>query len=163
MFNNSEGHPFYIILYSGAKLALLGKFKSNIMLAGQRANILKATCKDNLVSLQFSEPKGPKFHLSIGTNDSLGDMPLVRDPYEVMTIKLGESTIPNSGKGIFVIRDIKANELLAMYNGYQPVGDSETTQHSLNCHNATWGQNMTKRIYILSLIQVYLLVIKFHF
>ena len=67
-------------------------------------------------------PKGQKFHLSIGTNASVGDMPLVPDPYETMTIKVDKSTIPNSGEGIFAIRDIEKNELLAFYNGYHLVG-----------------------------------------
>merc|ERR1711988_1930952 len=96
-------------IYPGAKLALVGKFKSNKMLAGQSANILQATCKDNLVTLKF-----------------------------------GVSTVPNSGEGIFAVRDIKAFELLAMYNGYQIVGASELSLHHTNCHNGTRPHNMHK-------------------
>ena len=82
-------------------------------------------------------------------------MPLVRDPYEVMTIKLGKSSIPDSGEGIFAVRDIKAYELLALYNGYQLVGVAETSQHNVDCHNGTWPHNMTKRKQILSLISAF--------
>ena len=50
-------------IYPGAKLALVGKFKSNVMIAGQRADIIQATCKNNMVSVKFGKPDGPKFHL----------------------------------------------------------------------------------------------------
>ena len=78
-------------------------------------------------------------------------MPLVSDPYETMTIKLDKSSIPTSGEGIFAIRDIEENELLAFYNGYHLVGQEEINLHQNNCHNHTWDYNKTKGKKFLSL------------
>lgn len=129
-------------IYPGAKLALIGKFKSNIMIAGQKSKIVQATCKNSMVSLLFDKPEGPKFHLSIGTNNSIGDMPLVPDPYESMTAKMDTSTIPNSGLGLFAVRDIEENEIIAFYNGYHLVGKEEVDLHTINCHNKTKGTEL---------------------
>ena len=89
------------------------------MKSAQAAYILKATCIDNVMKLEFSKPSGPKFHFNLSSNKTIGDMPLVQDPYEAMTVKLDKSTIPNSGHGLFTIRDINKHELLALYNGFR--------------------------------------------
>ena len=47
-------------IYPGkANLSLIGKFKNNIMISGRKAVIQKATCRDNLITLEFSSPEGP--------------------------------------------------------------------------------------------------------
>ena len=66
-------------------------------------------------------------------------MPLVPDPYESMTAKMDTSTIPNSGLGLFAVRDIEENEIIAFYNGYHLVGKEEVDLHTTNCHNKTKG------------------------
>ena len=50
-------------IYPGAKLALIGKFKSNVMVAGQKSRIIQATCKKNMVSLLFDKPEGKVIEL----------------------------------------------------------------------------------------------------
>ena len=50
-------------IYPGAKLALIGKFKSNVMVAGQKSRIIQATCKNNMVSLLFDKPEGKVIEL----------------------------------------------------------------------------------------------------
>ena len=72
-------------IYPGARVALLGKFKDNYMISARKAHITKASCRENLISLEFSPPGGPEYFFDPGTNISLGSMPLVEDPYEVST------------------------------------------------------------------------------
>ena len=67
-------------------------------------------------------------------------MPLVPDPYESMTVKWDTSTIPNSGLGLFAIRDIEENEIIAFYNGYHLDSKEEVNLHTTNCHNKTKGK-----------------------
>ena len=85
-------------IYPRSKLALVGKFRNNQMLSAQKSEIEKISCKNNKLSIGFSKPNGPKFHRSLSTNSSLGDMTLVQDPYEAITVEIRYSTETNFGK-----------------------------------------------------------------
>ena len=74
-------------IYPSARLALVGHFKDNYMKSAQKAYITKATCQDNFITLEFSEPEGPAFHFDVGTNTSMGGMPLVVDPYQAIFLR----------------------------------------------------------------------------
>ena len=43
--------------------------------------------------------------------------PLEPDPYEVSLVRVGESTVPGSGEGLFAARDIPSGTVLSFYNG----------------------------------------------
>ena len=126
-------------IYPSARLALVGKFKDNYMISAREAHITKASCQDNLISLEFSPPEGPEFYFDAGTNVSMGSMPLIKDPYEVLTVKLDTSNVPGSGQGIFAVRDIEPNEVIALYNGFHFAGKAEVEAHELDCRNRTEG------------------------
>ena len=124
-------------IYPGARLALIGKFKDNYMVSGRKATIQKATCQDNLISLEFSnpDPYQEEFYFDAGTNVSMGSLPLAKDPYEEMTVKLDTSSVPDSGQGIFAVRDIEADEIVALYNGFHFAGKREVDAHEVDCQN----------------------------
>lgn len=127
-------------IYPSARLALIGKFKDNYMVSGRKAIIQRATCQDNLISLEFSPPEGPEFYFDAGTNVSMGSLPFAKDPYEEMTVKLDTSNVPGSGQGIFAVRDIEADEVIAIYNGFHFAGKSEVEAHEEDCQNRTEGE-----------------------
>ena len=110
-------------IYSFGRLALVGKFEDKYMKSARKANIVKAKCENSLLTLEFSEPTGPELYYDLPSNSSLGTTPLVRDPYEQMTIELQNSTVPVAGHGIFAIRDVKVGEVLAFYNGMEYVDE----------------------------------------
>ena len=84
-------------IYPGTKLALMGKFKNNQMISAHAVTVEKILCKNNFLTIEFGKASGPKFHHSSSTNVSLGDMPLVEDPYEARTVKIVSSNSLNSG------------------------------------------------------------------
>ena len=43
--------------------------------------------------------------------------PLEPDPYEVYLVRVGESTVPGGGEGLFATRDIPSGTVLSFYNG----------------------------------------------
>ena len=94
-------HAAYI--YPRSNLALVGKFQNNQMISAQKAIVEKVLCQNNILSIKFGKLSGPKFHLSISTNASIGDMPLVQDPYEANTVTIKRSGLPNSGLSHFVL------------------------------------------------------------
>ena len=68
-------------------------------------------CSENglFIVKKFSKPlSDQEFYYEPCTNVSFGGgAPLhVRDPYEVKTVKIGHSAIPNSGEGVIAVRDI---------------------------------------------------------
>ena len=50
-----------------------------------------------------------------------------------MTVRLGQSTIPNAGQGIFARRNIKPGEIVAFYNGLHFAGKCEEEEHERYC------------------------------
>ena len=43
--------------------------------------------------------------------------PLEPDPYEANLVRVGESTVPGGGEGLFAARDIPSGTVLSFYNG----------------------------------------------
>ena len=112
-------------IYPRAKMALVGEFKDNKMISGQKTDIKKVICHNNLLDLEFGEPKGKKFHFAQSTLNFVGDFPLERDPYEAETVEVKNSGISGSGEGLFALRNIKAKEIVAFYNGAHCLDEKE--------------------------------------
>ena len=120
-------------VYPGSKLALVGRFKNSHMESAQAANITRITCSNNVLKLEFSQPYGPEFYFNPSTNETIGEMPLVPDPYEAITVKVDASGVPNAGLGLFAVRNIKKGEVLSFYNGFRFVGNEKITLHHEKC------------------------------
>ena len=56
---------------------------------------------------------------SPSTRTSVGQCPLVRDPYESVTCEVRTSHVESdcAGEGLFTVRNIKQGEIVAFYNG----------------------------------------------
>jgi hypothetical protein len=121
-------------IYPRGKMALVGRFEDKYMKSGQVANIIKLTCKDNVLNVEFSQPavEDTAFYFDLPTNVSLGTRLLTKDPYEAMTVILDKSSIPNSGHGLFAKRNISHSEVIAFYNGMQFVNEEEDI-HDIQC------------------------------
>ncbi len=125
-------------IYPGGRVALKGRFEDRYMKAARETDITRAICKDNLLTLEFGEQRGPTFYYDLPSNFSLGSMPLVRDPYELQTVELWPSTVPGAGHGIFAKRNLTAGEVVAFYNGMQYM-DEQTHIHEAECQNRNGG------------------------
>ena len=119
-------------VYPGARLALVGRFKNNHMESAQASKITRITCSNNVLKVEFSQPYGPKLHFNPSTNETIGEMPLVPDPYEEITVKVDTSGVPNSGNGLYAVRNIKKGEVFSFYNGLRYTDKEKTLQFD-NC------------------------------
>ena len=77
------------------------------------------------------------FYFDPPTNISLGGGNLTPDPYETKLLKVGKSQEPNSGDGVFAIKDIPRGRVIAHYSLFMYRFKEETDIHYLNC----WGNN----------------------
>ena len=135
-----SGNGAYIYPY--AKMVLLGTFKNNQMVSARKAFIKDIQCKNDQVYLSFTDPSGPKLYLDKATNVSMGNLPLIPDPYETMTIEVKPSSIPNAGQGLFAKRIIGDNEIVAFYNGLR-IPATQFQQHIKKCIEDIQEDNQT--------------------
>ena len=100
-------------IYPDYVTSLVGQFEDKIMKSARESKITQLTCVDGLIQAKFSRPaeNSVSFYYDQATNETLGTMLLVRDPYEAKTVELKDSLIPNAGQGIFAIRDIPRGQV----------------------------------------------------
>jgi hypothetical protein len=133
-------------IYPRGKMALVGRFEDMYMKSGQKADIIKVTCKDNVLNVEFSKPvpEVPSFHFDLPSRESFGSMPLFPDPYEESTVMVKTSTIPNAGHGLFAKRNISPNEVVAFYTGMQFTKDEEL-DYDKTCKANNGGDLMARQ------------------
>ena len=62
---------------------------------------------------------GPEYYYQPPTNESFGAGPHgVVDPYERKFVRVAESSIPESGEGVFALRDFPPVRVTCWYSGY---------------------------------------------
>lgn len=102
-------------IYTGMKHAIVGKYEGNLLKAGQFSNVVRQRCENGIRVVEFSAPEGPTFKFDPPTEESFGDSPLVRDPYEEKMVKLSQS---GDSTGVFATTDIpQPGSLVSLYSG----------------------------------------------
>ncbi len=85
---------------------------------------------------EFTQPlSDQEFYYDPPTNMTFGGgAPLgVLDPYELKTVKLGNSSIEGSGQGVIAIRDIPIGRMVALYSLFYYRSPDEELEHLRNC------------------------------
>ena len=128
-------------IYPDMETALIGNFEDLVMKSAHEAEVIDAACdEDGLVVVsKFSNISGPEFYYEAPTNESFGAGPDgVIDPYERKTVKVSQSTVPESGDGVFAIRDLPPHRCTSYFNGFLYDSATEDILYELGCvHNQT--------------------------
>ena len=97
----------------------VGEFKQGAMISGQASKIQKALeTKDSIMKLTFGPVQGPPVRRHLATTTSMGQDPLVPDPYESCSVVCKSSLIgETAGEGLFSLRSVPKGTVLAFYNG----------------------------------------------
>jgi len=118
---NSEGKltgDNIAYIYPDYLTALIGTFEDKIMKSAREVKITQVTCQDGLLHAKFSEPdeNSIAFFYDRATNESIASpgLMLARDPYELKTVEVRESTIPGSGHGLVAARNILKGQVLSL-------------------------------------------------
>ena len=108
-------------IYPDMETAFHGRFENFVMKKAKEAEVKSILCsKDGLMEVdEFTVLNdGPTFFYEPPTNQSFGaGPPGVVDPYERKWLKLSNSNIPNSGQGVFALKDIPANRSATLFSG----------------------------------------------
>ena len=109
-------------IYPDGVTALKGRFENRFMKKARHVDVEEYTCDENgmFVVKQFSQPLSEdEFFYDPPTNESFGGGPTyIEDPYEKKTVELAPSSIPQSGEGVFLKRDIPQGRISCFYSLY---------------------------------------------
>ena len=64
-----------------------------------------------------SSDNPPVFHYDQSGRIHLADNPLLPDPLETRFVEVRQSEIAGAGQGLFLVRDVEANDTIAFFNG----------------------------------------------
>ena len=123
-------------IYPDMETALLGKFDDFVMKSAHEAEILEAKCDQDglLIISKFENKSGPVFYYEAPTPKSFGSGPHgVLDPYERKSVKIAASSIPESGEGVYAVKDFPAESCTCYYSGLIYNVGPETDGYEKSC------------------------------
>ena len=107
-------------IYPDGETALKGHFKNRFMIKARSVDVKNYGCDENgmFIPKEFSEPlNNHEYFYDPPTNDSFGSgLKYLPDPYEDKTVFMGTSSVPGSGEGVFLKRDIPKNRISCFYS-----------------------------------------------
>ena len=113
-------HLAYV--YPDLETAFYGKFENFVMKSASEAEIVSTDCSDQglLVVSEFETKSDPIFYYEPPSNVSFGAGPVgIVDPYETKWVHVADSSVPDSGAGVFARKEIPEFRCTSMYSGIQ--------------------------------------------
>ena len=124
-------------IYPNGETALLGVFEDRIMKKAYYVNVEEYSCNDYglLYVGKFSSKQSKDiFYFDPPTDVSFGGGGLMPDPYEAKNLKLGKSSIPNSGDGVIARRNLPSGFIIH-YSLFIYKEFDEVSIYDSNCQN----------------------------
>ena len=126
-------------IYPDGITALKGRYENTYMKNARYVEVKEYDCDENglLIATDFTEPLSDyKFFYDPCTNESwgAGNSKLIHDPYELKNVKLADSSVPNSGEGIFARRDLPKFKPASFYSLFLFTSEQEILYHQ-QCTN----------------------------
>lgn len=109
-----------LYLYPDEETCMVGRWDNGEMVEAREGAIDKIWCSKEgipLISLQKVETNENTFHFDPSTKTHLSDDPHVPDPMETKFVEIRKSELTGAGEGLFLIKDVEANEIIAFFNG----------------------------------------------
>ena len=124
-------------IFSDGETAFKGYFKNKEMKKAFNVDVLQYGCNSDgmFIAEKFSEPlSNDVFYYEPVTNISFGGGPLhMIDPYEAKYVEVGESSIPNSGEGVFLKRDLPKWTITCFYSMFLYRIPDQLDEYTKNC------------------------------
>ena len=147
-------------IYPDGETALYGQFKNAYMLKARHVQVTQYACDENdmLFAKDFTKPlSDDEFQYDPCTNVSFGGGSLtnIRDPYETKFSEVKPSSLPNSGDGVYLLRNVAKNRPVCFYSLFLYRKDDETDLFEESCiQNASKSDDYRRHCskYTLNLI-----------
>ena len=110
-------------IYPDGETVLKGKFQDKFMKKAFAHEVEKYDCDETgmLFVKNYSQRKSEDVYFyDPPTNTSFGGgSKNIPDPYEIKMVKQDKSAIPNSGDGVFALKNLPKHRLVAFYSGIE--------------------------------------------
>jgi len=135
--NKTHG-DFNIYLYPDLTTALVGHFDHGKMKTGHMVKLDSCRREFGIPIPQYCESrealKCQKYTFDQSTRICISKTPLLQDPYEKRHVFVKQSQIPFAGEGLWAKTDIKAGQLIALFNGVR-----QRHVWGVMAHNLAWS------------------------
>ena len=109
-------------IYPDGETALKGHFENAYMKNARNVEVKNYGCDENgmFIANEFTEPlTADEFFYDPCTNDSFGGgSKYIKDPYELKTVDVVTSSVPNSGEGVFLKKNLPKDTVACYYSLY---------------------------------------------
>lgn len=110
--------PNIAYIYPDLETAFVGQFANGVMISANPAHIVTSNLINNIMVPNFKIlNKEAKIGYCKSTKTSLGKDLLFSDPYEFNHIICKKSNVEGGGEGVFAVKDIPKDTIVAFYNG----------------------------------------------
>ncbi len=108
-----------LYLYPDLHTALVGRWTNDVMKGALLSRVCDVTERDGYV-FPVARDAGDQsccYRSDVSGFSIISSTPHVPDPYEAALVRVGESSVPGGGEGLFAARDIPADTVVSFYNG----------------------------------------------
>ena len=109
-------------IYPDGETALKGKFENTFMKNARNVDVTEYGCDENgmFIAKDFTMPlTTDEFFYDPPTNKSFGGgSKYIKDPYELKTVSVAHSSVPKSGEGVFLKKNLPKNQIACYYSLY---------------------------------------------
>lgn len=108
-----------VYLFPDLQTCLRGRFKDGKMITAKECSVKSARnpSPSSILTVEFTEPKGPFYLFWPSTLDKVVCPPLQEDPYEKKHVEVRQSGIPGGGDGLYARVFLPEGAAVAFYNG----------------------------------------------
>merc|ERR1711892_78795 len=109
-----------VYVYPDEETCLVGRWDKGEMVEAREDEIKKIWCSEDgfpMLSLKGGSTNKNIFHFDPSTKTYLSGSPLVSDPMETKFVEIRKSQLPEAGEGLFLIKDVEENDIIAFFNG----------------------------------------------
>ena len=124
-------------IYPDHETVLFGSFENGVMKAAREVEIEDVVCDEEngipLVKFSLPDERSPFFRFDPASNEAFGRNPHLRDPMEAKQVEVRCSNVPNSGEGVFALKDLDVGDKIAFYSVLR-FNEEQLSIYRENCH-----------------------------
>lgn len=109
-----------LYIYPDLQTAIIGRYDNGNLISGFMCTLANAWIDAETFMLNVSicsDTYGPRIKCDISTNSVISRFPLCPDLWESQLVEVKNSSIENSGQGLYLKMDVSAGQIVALFNG----------------------------------------------
>lgn len=125
-------------MFPNIETAFVGKFDEGVLIEAQVSSLSEVILDYGCIKVpKFLDTNGPIYYRELSTSDFVTNFPLLKDPYEEKMVFVKQSLVEGAQEGLFARQAVKANTIVAFYNGIRRkknANSKETWQNEANAY-----------------------------